>query len=301
MSTQRFPIALITRHRRHRPWRAAALATVAACALPALGASTSTMADTHHEPQGAHATARPVVERDHEARGAVSIAGVDPRVYLRARKAEPSAVRELRELPAEVAIRILTEGPDAFLADAAHYPAHLTVDEVARLRLLEIRALTRGAMAALVAHAGRSQPALVVAHLRPFLMHPDPTLRAEAAERLGQSGGDVVAMLAGLAWSDPEPQVRAAACAGLGQHRSAEAFAALEPLVLGGNDPNRQVAAVRALGVLSSRWAWQARGASDEGDRLRARARMVMARLEEATRPPAELAEAIRDIAMRLR
>lgn len=228
------------------------------------------------------------------------IPGVDPRVYLRARKPQPTATRDLAALPLEVSLTILREGPAAFLAELSAYPPSLTPPEVAALRAREARALTLGALAAVAAAGDALGPELALAALAPHLASSEVEVRAEAALRLGQTRAPAaVGRLEALAHGDGDPDVRAAACAGLGQHRSAEALAALEPLVLDGTDAERQATAVRALGALGSRWAWQARGTSPEGERLRARAQALVSRIEGS--PGTLLERAVADAQRRLR
>lgn len=227
------------------------------------------------------ALASPVRAADEDAAAPAVVKGVDPRVYLKARRPAPHALRELKAAPLEVSLRILGQGPRTFLVDDRAYPRDLKEPERLRLRALEEQALLTGALAA-VAEKNPPEAATLIA---PFLKHADPRVRAEAAERLGQTHGDVVELLVEVARADVDATVRGAACAGLGRHRSAAALAALAPFVVEDDkdddrDSVRRVAALRALGVLGSSWAWRARGDVATGERLRAEARALLARVE---------------------
>lgn len=221
----------------------------------------------------------PARAADEDTAAPASVKGVDPRVYLKARRPAPHAVRELKAAPLEVSLRILRQGPGAFLVDERAYPRHLKEVERLRLRTLEEQALLTGALAAVA----EKNPPEATTLIAPFLKHADPRVRAEAAERLGQTRGDVVELLVEVARADVDVTVRGAACAGLGRHRSAAALSALAPFVVEDDkddDSLRRVAAVRALGVLGSSWAWQARGDVATGERLRAEARALLARVQ---------------------
>jgi hypothetical protein len=56
---------------------------------------------------------------------------------------------------------------------------------------------------------------------------------------------------------------------GLGSQRSEASLRALEPFVVDGKDPVRQLAAVNALASLGSKWAWKAKGDEEQGARVR--------------------------------
>jgi HEAT repeat protein len=239
----------------------------------------------------------------------VSLRGVDPRVYLKARRPVPLVLRELRALPAEVSVRILEGETAGFLAPDDAFPEALKEAEREALRALEERALVTGALAAIAEKDDRRAPALIAR----FLSHEDPLVRAEAAERLGQtSAPNVIERLVQVAWSDGDETVRGAACAGLGHQRSAAALEALTPFVLDdpaaapgaaagsqgfAKDGVRQVAAIRALATLGSAWAWEARGDIAQGARLRGAARALLERL----RPQGEAAIAADEVLARLR
>lgn len=176
----------------------------------------------------------------------VSIAGIDPRIYLRSQKREPRAALELRRLPVDHAVAILEGNAERYLFDRKAYPLRLAPVELELLREEETRALVEGALAAVAARKHPRARALI----EDWLLDDDIRVRAEAVERYGEVGGDT-AVLAELA-TDPDPRVRTAACVGLGKLRSDAGIDALLKLARDGSDAERQAAAVRGLGVAAS-------------------------------------------------
>jgi hypothetical protein len=79
--------------------------------------------------------------------------------------------------------------------------------------------------------------------------------------------------------------VRGAACVGLGKVRTSAALVALTPFVLDEVDAPRQRAALRALAVLGSKWAWQARGDLAGGDAIRHDALALLAQVGKSAHP----------------
>lgn len=199
--------------------------------------------------------------------GGVKLKGVDPAVYMQKRNHKPDVVSELRKLPADVAIAVLAD-PRAFLADEAGYPAGLKPEAIAALRDTEVRALLQGALSSLALR--KDDQAFEV--LQRHTQHADIAVAAVAAERLGLLDDHrVVGALAAIAADDARITVAAAAAAGLGNHRSENSLDALVQL-LSSSSPEVRVAAVRAIGSLTSRWAWEARADTATGNQLRARA-----------------------------
>jgi HEAT repeat protein len=223
--------------------------------------------------------------------------GVDPRVYLKARKPVPHAIAELKKAPIDASLHILTDGPESFLADASAYPAHIDATARATLRVLERRALLIGAIHAVA----NKKPATAVRLLSSQLVARDALVRAEAADELGEltlleGGASVVPALADTAMSDANARVREAACVGLAKVRTSAALVALTPFVLDESDAPRQRAAIRALAVLGSKWAWQARGDVAGGAAIRQEALALLARVGTAVpaRAVADVEKALR-------
>jgi hypothetical protein len=212
------------------------------------------------------------------AADALLLSGIDPRVYLQRRHKRADVTAELRALPAaqrvELALAIL-EDPEAFHkahgAPAAAYPRDLKADERQALQRAEVEALVGGAFAALSDSGdARAFPALRAAVADGAAR--GAALQAAALERLGETAHpDAVGVLeaalqAGRATKDSH-QV-GGAVAGLGRHGSPAALEVLAGVlrpgaVVAGDDAGfaaqTQVAALSALGVLTSRWAWDAR------------------------------------------
>ncbi len=172
--------------------------------------------------------------------------GVDPAFYLQKRNHQPDVMQELTALNADVAVSVLAN-PERFVVEAGQSKA---------ARDVELRALRQGALASL---AERGDPR-AAAVLQTFVDDADVLVAAVALERLGQTQQPaVVAVLAAVLADDGTTLPRrAAAAAGLGRHRSAAALDVLVP-ALDDKDDQVRISAMRALGSLSSRWAWQAR------------------------------------------
>lgn len=116
---------------------------------------------------------------------------------------------------------------------------------------------------------------------------------------MGALGDVAIAALLRSA-GDPDARVRESAMVGFAKVRSDAAFAALAPFVLDTRDEARQLAAVRALPVLASKWAWQARGDLATGQRLRTKARALVATVERSASTSA-VVRALDDVEARLR
>ena len=199
----------------------------------------------------------------------IKLKGIDPAVYMLKRNHKPDVSAELRLLPADVAVAVLNNAA-AFVVDDTAYPAGLTGHVIATLRAAELRALVQGALTSL---AQRQDPRAFDALLK-HVGHADANVAAVAAERLGELKDlRIVATLSTLVHNDMlRDPVRAGACAGLGRQRNEAALEALLPALAPANKSDLRVAALRALGSLSSRWAFEARGDPATGDLLRARA-----------------------------
>ena len=186
------------------------------------------------------------VRADEGSVSSVSIQGVDPRIYLRALRPEPRALLELKRLPVDVSVAILEGHAERYLADLRAYPRDLAPVEVELLREDETRALLEGALAA-VATKHHPRAASLIAG---WLDHEDARVRAAAAERFGEVGGEVK-VLRELA-DDVDPRVRAGACLGLGKLRSEVGVDALVQLVRDERDVERQIVALRAIGLAAT-------------------------------------------------
>lgn len=177
---------------------------------------------------------------------AISIQGVDPRIYLRALRPEPRALLELKRLPVDVSVAILEGHADRYLAELRAYPRDLAPVEIELLREEETRALVEGALGAVAAKRHPRAAALI----ERWLDHDDARVRAAAAERFGEAGG-ALKVLRELV-DDVDPRVRAAACLGIGKLRSEAAVDALAHLVRDHRDPELQVAALRGIGLAAT-------------------------------------------------
>lgn len=229
-----------------------------------------------------------------------AIRGVDPRVYLKARKPVPAAIADLKAAPVELSRRIISDGPDGFLVGDDAYPAALAAEPRSALRALERRALVIGALHALALRKPVDAHDLIASQLAAR----DPLVRADAADQLGQLGqldnvDSIVTLLARVAREDQDVRVREAACVGLAKARSQASLLALASFVLDDSDELRQRAAIRALAVLGSRWAWQARGDVAGGAAIRQEARALLAKVEVVSK--SETAQAVAAVERQLR
>ncbi len=204
------------------------------------------------------------------------LAGVDPRVYLRARKPVPEVVRELKHAKVDTAIRILTGDVSGLLAGDDAYPQAMKVDERQQLRFLERRALVIGAIHSIAFH----KPPGALSLIQGQLTSPDSTIRAEAADQLGELGEPAIDSLSQAANHDSDIRVREAACVGLGRVHSDHAIIALTPFVLDSKDFDRQRAALRALANIGSPWAWAAKRDENGGARVRSKALALLTHVE---------------------
>jgi hypothetical protein len=165
------------------------------------------------------------------------VSGVDPAVYLKARKPEPHAMRELKRLPVEMSVQILEARTlDAFLA--TEYPKGVNVAE---LRAKEERALIEGALASVAERKHQRAQEFVAKHLA----NPDPYIRAAAAQRSTD-----LAKLMVIAERDADDGVRAAALIGIASLRNKDALNALKPHA-------KSLAGKQALEHFASTWVSQ--------------------------------------------
>lgn len=183
---------------------------------------------------------------------AYRVQGLDPQVYLRARKAVPLASRELARLPDEakpVLVELWTKTRDAYpWAPASAYPKGADVDA---LRAAEREALDAGLLQAM----GGSRLDVAPLLARALVDERAPSLRRAAAQALGLThDARAVDPLVRALKGDADPSVRHAAIAGLGVHRSRAALDVLAELVVHGDDATRATAAT-ALATLGSSWA----------------------------------------------
>lgn len=201
---------------------------------------------------------------------AIALESVDPNVYLKTRLGKPNAMRELAAKPVELSVAILAHGPrDEMFAARSAYPAGAPIEE---LRALERRALVLAAIHVVAA----KKPDGALRLLEGVVTgHRDAAVRAEAAEQLGELG-DAALPLMMRAANDADASVREAAVVGMGRVRSGAGFDALASFARDGADARRQAAALRGLAVMSSRWAWHARGDVKGGEAMRARALLLV-------------------------
>lgn len=191
-------------------------------------------------------TLAPAAFGDEGTVSAVAIQGIDPRIYLRALRPEPRALLELKRLPVDHSVAILEGHADRYLADLRSYPRDLAPVEIELLREDETRALVEGALAAVAAKRHPRAAALI----ERWLDHDDARVRAAAAERFGEAGGSLK-VLRELT-DDVDPRVRAGACLGIGKLRSEAAVDALAQLVRDERDIERQVVALRGIGLAAT-------------------------------------------------
>lgn len=200
---------------------------------------------------------------------AIALSGLKPATYLQRRNHRPDVTAEIRALPIEARLRLLSTDNAWVTVDDAR-TASLKPAELLQLRQTERYAVKAGALLALVNEADpRITPAI-----RALLDDVDTDLAQIAAERLGERRDDatIVATLQALALDSARPlDVRSGAVAGLGRQRSAPALSALVALA-SSTSPELQLAALVAIDNLGSRWAFEARGDVDTGTALRAQA-----------------------------
>lgn len=164
------------------------------------------------------------------------VPGLRPEVFRKARRAQPTATRDVASWPAEVVLEHL-----AFVGDAA------VADRSAQARF----ALRH----AVIMAAGRSRHPAARFALQAVLSRPGESvqLRSAAAEALGLTGAKAaVGTLVALVQDAAEPlSVREAALAGLGGLRFSESLAALTAWMDPEQAPSARIA-VSALGRLGS-------------------------------------------------
>lgn len=205
----------------------------------------------------------------------IALSGLKPAAYLQRRNHRPEVSAEIRALPVEARLRLLTSD-DAWVTFDDERTARLKPAEVQVLRQQERYAVKAGAMLALVKEADpRVTPAI-----RAMLNDVDDSLVQIAAERLGERRDDatIVATLQTLALNSARSvDVRSGAVAGLGRQRTSEALRAL--LTIASSSTELQVSALVAIDNLGSRWAFEARGDVEAGKVLRAEAVQALSAL----------------------
>ncbi len=209
----------------------------------------------------------------------IALSGLKPATYLQRRNHRPDVTAEIRALPVEARLQLLSSDTSWVTVDDAR-TAHLKPAELQQLRQQERYAVKAGAMLALARVADpRVTPAI-----RALLNDVDDNLVQIAAERLGERHDDatIVATLHALALSTSRSlEVRSGAVAGLGRQRSGEALGALVAIASSSSSLSSelQVAALVAIDNLGSRWAFEARGDIEAGKALRAQAVQALSAL----------------------
>jgi HEAT repeat protein len=198
----------------------------------------------------------------------IALTGLKPATYLQRRNHRPDVTAEIRALPVDARLQLLSNDNTWVTVDDVR-TAGLKPEALQQLRQQERYAVKAGAMLALVKEADpRITPAI-----RALLADVDEGLVQIAAERLGERHDDttIVATLQALALNTSRSlDVRSGAVAGLGRQRTSEALSALSAIV--SSSTELQVAALHAIDNLGSRWAFEARGDIETGKALRAQA-----------------------------
>lgn len=147
--------------------------------------------------------------------------GIDPRYYLRDRIQNPTVSSELRRLhlPAGALFELYLDTFDDYpFAEASAYPAHIGADERARLRVVEKAALRQGLLDA-IAETGHPAAPFLLADVVGDRTETIAT-RSVAAKALGATQAERAStVLAKVATTAGPTNLRAAAIAGLGEHR----------------------------------------------------------------------------------
>lgn len=204
----------------------------------------------------------------------VVLKGLDPHAYMQRRHRQPDVSQELQALPMATVLRVLRDDDAVAFAPSDAYATGLKPGVKDAMRIRERQAVKQGALLVL----SRSTDPRVAAAIAAAVDDEDPAVAAIAAERLGDLRPDpaISVLKSVVADHDRAVAVRAGACAGLGRARSAEALDVLLAVVEGDdNDDNDEVvkgAALQAIALLGSRWAWEARHDVATGAALRTRA-----------------------------
>jgi hypothetical protein len=231
---------------------------------------------------------------DTSTRAALQTPLLDPGVYLRSRLRAPHAKAALDAQPVSVSLAIVQHGPG--IVQKAPRAAYAGLDDkaVRALQEQEDRALLLGAIGRVVV---AKEPAALPALQALLSSSAEPAVRAEAAARLGELSPQaaVTTTLLGVA-DDDSGVVREAAMAGLAAQRSDSSLNALLAFAVDGRDAVRQVAALRALPVAGSAWAWKAQGDVARGAAFRADALRAL----DSVNGGGDVAAAVKDARARL-
>lgn len=200
----------------------------------------------------------------------VVLKGLDPQAYMQRRHRQPDVSQELQALPMATVLRVLRDDDAVAFAPSDAYATGLKPGVKDAMRIRERQAVKQGALLVL----SRSTDPRVAAAIAAAVDDEDPAVAATAAERLGDLRPDpaISVLKSVVADHDRAVAVRAGACAGLGRARSAEALDVLLVVVEGDDDAVVKGAALQAIALLGSRWAWEARHDVDTGAALRTRA-----------------------------
>ncbi|MBI5513994.1 MAG: hypothetical protein HY909_09515 [Deltaproteobacteria bacterium] len=258
----------------------ASLCSAALCALlafPSVALASPLLPDTALAPQARRALAEQVrAERASHPelfQRLRSLGGVRPEVYLRTRAQRPAVTRELQAL-----------GPGALfpmldVLALSGYPQALGAEETVTLQVGLLEAL--GAL-----QDRRAQPALRGA----FEALTDPAAVGAAARALGGLCTDDE--VAYLTTAGARGGMRGlAAWEGLGACRRVEAVRVLADALDRATDRDTMEALARGLSDAGSTWARAARGQTDDGPSVAARALLrAFLRADAATRPELQVA-----------
>ena len=200
----------------------------------------------------------------------VVLKGLDPHAYMQRRHRQPDVSQELQALPMATVLRVLRDDDAVAFAPSDAYATGLKPGVKDAMRIRERQAVKQGALLVL----SRSTDPRVAAAIAAAVDDEDPAVAAIAAERLGDLRPDpaISVLKSVVADHDRAVAVRAGACAGLGRARSAEALDVLLAVVEGDDNEVVKGAALQAIALLGSRWAWEARHDVATGAALRTRA-----------------------------
>jgi hypothetical protein len=204
----------------------------------------------------------------------IVLKGLDPQAYMQRRHRQPDVSQELQALPMATVLRVLRDDDAVAFAPADAYATGLKPGVTDAMRVRERQAVKQGALLVLSRSTDPRNAAAIAAAITAAVDDQDPAVAATAAERLGDlRPGPAISVLKSVVVDhDRAVAVRAGACAGLGRARSAEALDILLAVVEGDDDDVVKGAALQAIALLGSRWAWEARHDVDTGAALRARA-----------------------------
>ena len=197
----------------------------------------------------------------------VVLKGLDPQAYMQRRHRQPDVSQELQALPMATVLRVLRDDDAVAFAPSDAYATGLKPGVKDAMRIRERQAVKQGALLVL----SRSTDPRVAAAIAAAVDDQDPAVAATAAERLGdlRPGPAISVLKSVVADHDRAVAVRAGACAGLGRARSAEALDVLLAVVDDDDDDDVKGAALQAIALLGSRWAWEARHDVATGAALR--------------------------------